>query len=160
MVSVVAYREEEAEHVVIVKAISGAIQISSVSVSIKLKGASEELSISIVQNSCHVQLKCFVVNLLCCIVCNKTRFLFPCCERLAFVLIVRCFLFQLVNVIQPDRPPYIVNVTLGNVNAYQESVATNVTAVQEEQRDKYLIVNRVASALIIGIVSLRNSKVS
>ena len=65
-----------------------------------------------------------------------------------------------MNVIQPDRPHYIVNVTLENVSAYQESVATNVTAVQEEQRDKYHTVSHAASALIIGIVSLRNSKVS
>ena len=65
-----------------------------------------------------------------------------------------------MNVTQPDRPHYIVNVTLENVSAYRESVDTNVTAVQEEQRDKYLTASRVASALIIGIVSLRNSKVS
>ena len=46
MVSVVAYREEEAEHAVIVKAISGAIQISNASVSIKSKKVSEKLSIA------------------------------------------------------------------------------------------------------------------
>ena len=65
-----------------------------------------------------------------------------------------------MSVIQPDQPHYIVNATPESVSACQESVATSVTAVQEEQRDKYLTVNRAASALIIGIVSLRNSKVS
>ena len=88
---------------------------------------------------------------------DKSSFIFA---KDSINLIIECFLLQLVNVIQQDRPRYIVNVTLENVSAYQESAATNVTAVQEEQRDKYLTVNRVASALIIGIVSSRNSKVS
>ena len=107
-------------------------------------------------------MKCFLVNLSSVAWRYNFFFCFFCffCERLALILTVQCFLFQLVSVIQPDQPHYIVNATLENVSAYQESVATNVTAVQEEQRDKYRTVSLAASALIIGIVLSRNSKVS
>ena len=157
MVSVVAYREEEAEHAVIVKAISGAIQISSASVSLRKRVKNYTFQLYKILAMFKWNVLSWILLLLHSMYQNFI-FLF-CCERLAFVLIVGWFLFQLVNVIQPDRPHYIVNAILGNVSAYQESVATSVTAAQEEQRDKYLTVSRVASALIIGIVSLRSSKV-
>ena len=74
MVSAVAYREEEAEHAAIVREISGATLISNASVSIKPKEASERLAIPSTENTWHLQMKGFRVNL-CCIVCTDTLFL-------------------------------------------------------------------------------------
>ena len=83
MASAVVYREEEAEHAAIVKAISGATPISNASVSIKSKEASKGLTISLTENTWYFQMKCFswimlplhwdIMPFICLFFLRKTR---------------------------------------------------------------------------------------